>query len=77
MHLNELVAEIREGKTKEDDDPCLEVMLGHVLDHICYAWNARDLSAEEKYQMSQDAYQELTNLVPNFQCSRKLKDGSY
>jgi hypothetical protein len=77
FHLRELAEEFRSGKLGEDDDPALEVMLGHVLDHLCRAWNARELDADEKMALSQDEFERMSNSVPNFQLNRKLQIGTY
>jgi hypothetical protein len=34
VHLQDFVAEIRDGKLHADDEPDLAVQLGHILDHI-------------------------------------------
>ena len=77
LHLQELVAEIRSGKIQDRDDPAVEVVLGHVLDHICYAWNARELSGDEKFKLSQEEYEDMASAVPNFQLNRRLMEGTW
>jgi hypothetical protein len=77
LHLQELVAEIRSGKIQERDDPAVEVVLGHVLDHICYVWNARELSGDEKFKLSQKEYEDMASAVPNFQLNRRLMEGTW
>ena len=72
LHLQLLVSELREGRVQEDDTPALAVDLGHILDHICIAWNARNMSPEAVAALSQDEFERLTDTVPNFMCSRVL-----
>lgn len=66
VHLRELVAELKDGTMRTGDTPALAVQLGHVLDHLCMAWNARELSPEEKAALSQDDHDRMCNTVPNF-----------
>jgi hypothetical protein len=66
IHLESLVAEVRIGKIKSDDEPALAVQLGHVLDHISRAWNCKDMSPEQKSKLSQEEFGRLSNTVPNF-----------
>ena len=72
VHLESLVAEIRSGQIKNDDEPALAVQLGHVLDHISRAWNCKSMSAEEKSNLSQEEFERLSNTVPNFLGQRVL-----
>ncbi len=55
-----------------DDTPELAVELGHILDHICEAWNARDLSLEQMAAVSQAEHSRMCNTVPNFHAERVL-----
>lgn len=55
-----------------DDAPELAVELGHVLDHICKAWNARELSPEQIALISQEQHDNMCNTIPNFQGERVL-----
>lgn len=71
-HLQNLVAELRSGEIKEDDEPAVAVQLGHVLDHICRAWNCKDMTIEQAGQLSQSEFERLSNTVPNFLGERIL-----
>ena len=72
VHLESLVAEIRNGKVGSDDAPGLAVDLGHILDHISRAWNCKDMSPDEKSKLSQEEFERLSNTVPNFSGGRVL-----
>jgi hypothetical protein len=72
VHLQELVAEFDAGKLQADDEPTLAVQLGHILDHICRAWNCKDMSPEQKVQLSQEEFERLSSIVPNFSGRRFL-----
>jgi hypothetical protein len=74
LHLQELLAEFREGRMESDDTPKLAVELGHILDHISYVWNSRDLSPEALLTMPEAEYERLANTVPNFQATRVMGD---
>lgn len=74
LHLQNLVAELRSGEIKGDDEPAVAVQLGHVLDHICRAWNCKDMTIEQAGQLSQSEFQRLSNTVPNFLGERVLGD---
>jgi hypothetical protein len=66
IHLESLVAEMRTGQIRNDDEPALAVQLGHILDHISLAWNCKDMSPERKSNLSQEEFERLSNTVPNF-----------
>ena len=70
IHLQNLVAELRDGRMQADDTPELSVQLNHVLDHICKAWNMRDLTPEEEAAISQEEHDRMCNTVPNFNAER-------
>ena len=72
IHLREVVAELHDGRMQPDDTPELAVQLGHVLDYICMAWNARDMSAEQRSAISQEEHDRMCNTVPNFHAERVL-----
>ena len=71
-HLQDLVAEIRNGEIKADDEPAVAVQLGHVLEHICRAWNCKDMTIEQEGQLSLSEFVRLSNTVPNFLGERVL-----
>jgi len=66
IHLEKLVAEIRSGRMKTDDDRALAVELSHIQDHISLAWNCKDMSPEEIAKLSQEEFERFSNTVPNF-----------
>jgi hypothetical protein len=72
IHLESLVAEVRGGQIKNDDEPALAVQLGHILDHISRAWNCKDMSLEEWSKLSREESERLSNTVPNFLGQRVL-----
>ena len=72
IHLQSLVADFRTGKIRTRDEPVVAVQLGHVLDHICLAWNCKDMSPDQRSQIPQDEYERLCNTVPNFCGGRML-----
>ncbi|MGI6415581.1 MAG: hypothetical protein ACOX1P_07925 [Thermoguttaceae bacterium] len=72
IHMESLVAELRSGKVGSDDEPALAVQLGHILDHISRGWNCKDMSPEQKSQLSQEEFERLSNTVPNFTGGRVL-----
>ena len=74
LHLQDLVLEFRNGTIGEDDEPCLAVSLGHVLGHLCMAWNAKHQSVEEVSSLPQDEFDRLCNTVPNFLGDKILGD---
>ena len=74
QHLSELIEEMESGEIGEDDWAALAVNLGHVMDHLCYAWNVRDLSFDEQAEESQEEFERKTNGVPNFGMERYFVD---
>ena len=70
MHLQTLVAEFHEQRVQSDDPAALAMGLDHVLDHLCFAWNIRDMSPEAKSDLPQAEFERLTNTVPNFYGTR-------
>ena len=74
IHLQSLVSDLRDNRLGSDDAPELSVELGHILDHICDAWNTREMTSEEIAARSQEEFERHTDTVPNFQGSRTLGD---
>ena len=66
LHLQNLIAELNSGKMGSEDDPCLAVDLWHIIDHLCYAWNGKDLTLEQVGNLSQQDFERLSNTLPNF-----------
>jgi len=66
IHLQDLVADFRAGKTQSDDEPALAVDLGHILDHISRAWNCRNMFSEQRSKLFQEEFERFSNTVPNF-----------
>jgi len=71
-HLQSLVAELREGKIDGQSEPVIAVQVAHVLEHLCRAWNCKDMTPEEYSALSQDEFERLSNTVPNFLGERVL-----
>ena len=65
-HLQQLVAELRTGKIDERGEPILSLELAHILDHICRAWNCKDLTPEELAALPQEEFDRLSITTPNF-----------
>ena len=76
LHMQELASEIENGNLDVDYDTELEVHLGHILDHICYAWNAKDLTHEERMKLTSEESIQMKDGIPNFQISRRLFKGT-
>ena len=74
MHLQHLVTGLREQRVQSEDSAALAVELGHVLDHLCFAWNSRDMSMEAILALPQAEFDRLSNTVPNFYAIRVLGD---
>ena len=74
MHLQALVTQFREDRVQPDASPGLAVELGHLLDHICFAWNGRDLLPEDFPVLPQEDYERMANTVPNFGATRIMGD---
>src|SRR5690242_15601013 len=71
-HLQRLVAELRDGKIGDRGEPAVAVQLGHVLDHLCRAWNCKDMTPEQSSSLSQAEFDRLSNTVPNFMGERVI-----
>ncbi|MDQ8209722.1 hypothetical protein QEH52_19545 [Coraliomargarita sp. SDUM461003] len=76
-HVGTLLNEIREGKMKEDCEGGLEVDLGHLLDHICWAWNLKECSIEQSSSLSDEEFLRASNSIPNFGLERTLLKGTH
>ena len=72
-HLDNLIEQLRNGELTADDDASLEVEIDHLLDHICFAWNGRDISIAEYVDLSDEDFGHLWNTVPNSRGSRTLE----
>lgn len=72
-HLSDLLERIAKGDfAEEHSDAALAVDLGHVLDHLCRAWNHRNLPIEKYADMTQEEFEAASQLIPNFQGNRTL-----
>lgn len=77
IHLQQLVAELRDGTIDERGEPALSVSLAHLLDHLCRAWNGKDLTPEQHAALSQDEFEHLSHTVPNFEGDRVIGEYAY
>lgn len=71
-HLQSCLADLESGKIEADDDASLAVDLGHLLDHLCLAWNTRDIPVGKFGNVSDDDFAAHANTVPNFGSSRRI-----
>ena len=74
LHLQCCLEDLDRGKIGADDDAALAVNLGHLLDHLCVAWNTRDVPVECFGQISDLDFVAVSNTVPNFGFSRKISE---
>ncbi len=73
-HAQETIEAIEQGRRIATDESGLTTDLGHILDHLCRAWNCRDLDPETIERLPEDRFDECSDNVPNFQHRRKLMD---
>jgi len=66
IHLQDLVADLRDGKIQSCDEPTLAVQLKEIMEHIHHAWNCKDMTPEQIMAHSQEEYERLCYTVPNF-----------
>ena len=71
-HAQETIDAINERHRAATDDAGLTIDLGHILDHLCRAWNCRHLDPETIDRLPEDRFDECSDNVPNFQHRRKL-----
>ncbi len=75
IHLGELVKELASGNLSSDaDSGALAVELNHIWDHLCRAWNTKDLTPEQKDALSQEEFGRASNTVPNLLGERVIGD---
>lgn len=72
IHLREFLDELSDGKIGESDTPDLAIQLAHIMDHLCRAWNCKDLSSEGHADLSQVEFDRLSHTIPNFMGERIL-----
>jgi hypothetical protein len=72
-HLDELINELREGRLGDEPDIDLQFSLEHIIDHLCFAWNARDLSIREVAELTQEDFERCCQTVPDFFGNRTLQ----
>jgi hypothetical protein len=72
IHLANLVTEIRDGTIEPDNTPALAIDLAHIMDHLCLAWNCKDMTHEQMDALTQEEFEQLCNTVPNFMGNRIL-----
>jgi hypothetical protein len=75
VHLQALVSELRDGKIDGNGQPEVCVQLSHVLDHLCRAWNRKDIDPETA--LSQQEFNRLSNTVPNFMAERVIGEFAF
>lgn len=76
-HLQDLVRDFAEGKIGERDEPVISLEIAHVLDHLCRAWNCKDMTLDEWSGGSQEEYERLAHTVPNFMGQRILGEYAF
>ena len=76
-HLQSCLEGLERGRIGADDDAALAVELGHLLDHLCLAWNTRDIPVESFGQVSDSDFAAHSNTVPNFGSSRKIGEDAF
>ena len=76
-HLQQLVAELHDGKIDESGEPILSVQLAHILDHLCRAWNCKDETPVQAATRSQEEHNRLSNTVPNFMGERVIGEYAF
>lgn len=64
-HLDALIRGIESGDVGEDDFGAFQIQIEHLLDHLCFAWNARELSGKQRAKLSQEEFERLIRVVPN------------
>jgi hypothetical protein len=47
IHLQALVAELRDGKIQSHDEPALAVQLKEIMEHTHHAWNCKDMTSDQ------------------------------
>ena len=77
IHLQSCLADLESGELAADDDAALAVKLGHLLDHICLAWNTRDVAPSDFAKISDAEFSGHSNTVPNFGSTRRLSDAAF
>ena len=70
--LENLAADIRAGKLKSDDESALAARLGHILDHLNWSWNCKEMSIDQVTHLPTEEFVRLSNTVPNFQGERVI-----
>jgi hypothetical protein len=75
-HLGALIRKLSsEASIEGDDDLSISIDIEHVINHICFAWHCRNLSAEEIGAISQEKFEEYTTSIPNFGFDLKMLNG--
>ena len=77
LHLQQLVADLRAGRMDSSSEPELSVQLAQILDHLCLAWNCKDLTPEQRGALSQEEFERLSNTVPNFLGQRVIGEFAF
>jgi hypothetical protein len=76
-HLQSTLADLDSGKIGAGDDHLLAIDLGHLLDHLCLAWNSRNIALEDFETISDTNFATHASTVPNFGCSRSLGSNAF
>ena len=72
VHLRDVIAQIDRAKMKAGDEAAFAVQMGHVLDHLCLAWNCREMTPEAMAGLQTEERIRLSNEVPNFGGERTI-----
>lgn len=70
-HLTELIDNVRANEFDTPDD--IRFHIEHLIDHLCHAWNTRELTPEQHAAMSQEEFQGYCSTVPDAFGQRKLE----
>lgn len=75
--LQTCMHEIETGTLSERNESGLSEHLGRVLDHICLAWNTRDLATHVVGHMSRRDIDRFMHTIPNFGGAREIGEPTW
>ena len=76
-HCGKLAKEIRDGEYEDDGSYSLQVILGHLMDHVVDIWHLSKMNDAEYEAETQAEYQARCLIIPKLQDGYVLVDPEY
>ena len=72
VHINEIIAEIKNGDYDEEGELSYLTGLQHLMDHLVNAWHYSRMTDEKINALTQEEFDKLTLSIPRLNLMHKL-----